>query len=334
MTVISSDAIDLAAQSVESTAGTLLCWQCGAFLTDMTVEPRTSSTVRTCPHCATPTQLHNGIWIAISPRRLERFHKFITEYEFIRNAEGRGSGQPNYYLNLPYKDLSSRNGSQWAIRAHTFEVIERRILRPLAQVLKRPLRVLDLGAGNGWLSYRLALHGHIPIAVDLLTNNHDGLGAAIHYNRAVHPLFPRVQAELDQLPFSTSTCDLAIFNASFHYSEDYESTFAEALRCIRPGGAIVIADTPWYAQEESGEMMVIEKHQRFADTYGFRSDSIPSLEYLTPARLQALRDRFELNWETIRPFYGIRWSLRGIRAKLAGQRTPSKFRIYVARVAP
>jgi hypothetical protein len=81
-------------------------------------------------------------------------------------------------------------------------------------------------------------------------------------------------------------------------------------------------------------MMVIEKHQRFADTYGFRSDSIPSLEYLTPARLQALRDRFELNWETIRPFYGIRWSIRGIRAKLAGQRTPSKFRIYVARVAP
>jgi SAM-dependent methyltransferase len=334
MTIISSDAINLTSQSGESAAGTLLCWKCGASLTDITAEPRTSSTVRICPNCATPTQLHNGIWIAISPKRIDSFHKFITEYEFIRNAEGRGSSQPNYYLNLPYKDLSGRNESQWGIRARTFEVMERRIIKPLAQILKRPLRVLDLGAGNGWLSYRLAIHGHVPIAVDLLTNNHDGLGAAIHFGRAIDSLFPRVQAELDRLPFSTSTFDLAIFNASFHYSEDYESTFAEALRCIRPGGAIVIADTPWYAQEKSGEMMVIEKHQRFADTYGFRSDSIPSLEYLTPARLRALRDRFELKWETIRPFYGIRWSLRGIRAKLAGQRARSKFRIYVARVAP
>jgi len=331
MTIISSDAINFTTQSVESTAGTLLCWQCGASLTDMTAEPRASFTIRTCRNCATATQLQNGVWIAISPSRLDRFHKFITEYEFIRNAEGRGSNEPDYYLNLPYQDLSGHNGGQWAIRAHTFEVMERRILKPRAQILKRPLRVLDLGSGNGWMSYRLALHGHIPTAVDLLTNHHDGLGAAIHYDC---PLFPRVQAELDRLPFSTSAFDLAIFNASFHYSEDYESTFAEALRCIRPGGAIVIADTPWYAQEESGEMMVIEKHQRFSDTYGFRSDSIRSLEYLTPGRLQALQDRFELNWETIRPFYGIRWSLRGIRAKLAGRRTPSKFRIYVARVAP
>jgi SAM-dependent methyltransferase len=300
----------------------------------MTAETRTGFAVRTCPGCATPTQLHSGIWIAISPGRLDRFRKFIREYEFVRNAEGRGSGQPGYYLNLPYQDVSGRNGSQWAIRAHTFEVMKRRIVAPLARTLNRPLRVLDLGAGNGWLSYRLSLHGHLPVAVDLLTNDRDGLGAAIHYSRAIDTLFPRVQAELDRLPFSSAAFDLAIFNASFHYSEDYESTFAEALRCTRPGGAIVIADTPWYPHEHSGESMVAEKHRRFADAYGFRSDSIPSLEYLTSARLRALRDRFGLNWQTIRPFYGIRWSLRGLQAKLAARRTPSKFRIYVARVAP
>jgi SAM-dependent methyltransferase len=321
------------AAAVSPPAGTLLCWQCGDSLTQMAAETRTGSAVRFCPNCAAQTELHDGIWIAISPRRLNRFQKFIREYEFVRDAEGRGSGQPNYYLRLPYQDISGRNGSQWAIRAHTFETMERRILAPLAQIQKRPLRVLDLGAGNGWLSYRLALRGHIPIAVDLLTNNHDGLGAAIHYSRAIHPLFPRVQAELDHLPLPTSAVDLAIFNASFHYSEDYESTFAEALRCTRPGGAIVIADTPWYAKEESGEAMIAEKRRRFVECYGFPSDSIPSLEYLTPARLRALQNRFGLSWETIRPFYGIRWSLRGIRAKLAGQRTPSKFRIYVAQVA-
>ena len=109
------------------------------------------------------------------------------------------------------------------------------------------------------MSYRLALRGHLPVAVDLLTNEQDGLGAAINYTRAVDPLFPRVQAELERLPFPSFGFDLVIFNASFHYSEDYECTFAEALRCTRRGGVVVIADSPWYAKEESGERMVEKK---------------------------------------------------------------------------
>jgi SAM-dependent methyltransferase len=183
------------------------------------------------------------------------------------------------------------------------------------------------------MSYRLALRGHLPIAVDLLTNDQDGLGAAIHYNRHIHPLFPRVQADLDRLPFAASVFDLVIFNASFHYSENYDRTFAEALRCTRPGGSIVIADTPWYAQEESGRRMVEEKHKHFLATHGFASDSISSLEYLTPDRLHRLQDAFELEWSCIKPFYGIGWSLRPLRAKLEGRRPPSQFRIYVARAS-
>ena len=62
---------------------------------------------------------------------------------------------------------------------------------------------------------------------------------------------------------SSSAFDLVIFNASFHYSVNYERTFAEAVRCTCPGGSIVIADTPWYAEEESGRRMVEEKRERF-----------------------------------------------------------------------
>jgi SAM-dependent methyltransferase len=210
--------------------------------------------------------------------------------------------------------------------------MERDILLPLTRRHGHPLRILDLGAGNGWLSYRLALLGHLPVAVDLLTNDQDGLGAAIHFSSRVRPLFPRVQAALDRLPFASSTFDLVVFNASFHYSEDYQCTFAEALRCTRPGGTIVIADTPWYAKEESGQEMVQEKHKRFVAAYGFPSNSISSLEYLTPDRLQRLQNAFNLEWKSIKPFYGIRWTLRPFLAKLKGRRRPSQFRLYVARV--
>jgi SAM-dependent methyltransferase len=314
-------------------AVTLLCWQCGNAVAEMTAETRSGSGERVCAICKSVTRYVDGVWCALSPRRIDYFRNFIGEYEFIRAAEGRGSTEPEYYLNLPYKDLSGRNSGQWAIRAHTFRTIERRILTPLARRQRRPLRILDLGAGNGWMSYRLALRGHLPVAVDLLGNSHDGLGAASHYGTHIHPLFPRVQAELDRLPFASSSFDLAIFNASFHYSEDYERTFGEAVRCTRQGGTVVIADTPWYAEEESGRRMVEEKHERFKATYGFASNSLASLEYLTADRLNRLQKAFSVVWSCIKPFYGLRWVLRPLRAKLEGRRTPSQFRIYTASVS-
>jgi SAM-dependent methyltransferase len=326
-------AVDRTKEPRPNRALTLLCWQCGASLAEMTAETRTSSGTRVCLRCTATTQYRDGIWCALSPQRINHFRKFIAEYELIRAAEGRGSTHSEYYLSLPFKDISGRNNNQWAIRARTFRTIEQSILAPLAQFNKRPLRILDLGAGNGWMGYRLALRGHLPVAVDLLTNDRDGLGAALHYNTHLHPLFPRVQAELDRLPFASSIFDLVIFNASFHYSVKYERTFAEALRCTRAGGSIVIADTPWYAEEESGRRMVGEKHKRFFASYGFASNSIASLEYLTPDRLRRLQKAFNLEWNEMKPFYGIRWALRPLRAKLAGRRPPSQFRIYAARVS-
>jgi SAM-dependent methyltransferase len=310
----------------------LLCWQCGAALAEMTPETRIGSGKRVCSSCGVTTQYCEGIWCVLSPGRIDHFRKFIAEYELIRAAERRGSADPEYYLKLPYKDLSGHNSDQWKIRSRTFRTIERLILGPLARLRKRPLRVLDLGAGNGWMSYRLTLQGHLPIAVDLLTNDRDGLGAAIHYSTHIRPIFPRIQAELDWLPFESSSFDLAIFNASFHYSENYERTFAEAMRCICPGGTLVIADTPWYALEDSGRKMVTEKHERFAAKYGFPSDSIASLEFLTPDRLRRLQEAFQLKWRVLSPFYGVHWSLRPLRAKLAGRRPPSHFRIYATGV--
>jgi SAM-dependent methyltransferase len=327
------DAIGRAEERSLDPAVTLLCWQCSAALTEMTPETRTGSGVRVCSDCTNTTRYIDGIWCSLSPQRIDRFRDFIAEYEFIRSAEGRGSMYSEYYLSLPFKDISGRNSDQWMIRARTFRTMEQRILAPLASLKKRPLHILDLGAGNGWLSYRLALRGHHPIAVDLLTNDQDGLGAATHYSQCIQPLFPRVQADLDRLPFASSTFDLTIFNASFHYSENYEQTFSEALRCTRPGGSVVIADTPWYAEEESGRRMVEEKHKHFSATYGFASDSISSLEYLTPDRLDSLQKQYGFEWSCIKPFYSIGWSLRPLRAKLKGRRTPSQFRIYAARVS-
>jgi SAM-dependent methyltransferase len=255
----------------------------------------------------------------------------MMEYQTIRAREGRGCKSDAFYIELPFRDATGRNESQWRIRARTYRYLERHIL-PLLERDSRPLDVLDIGAGNGWLSYRLSLRGHRPVAVDLLTNEEDGLGAAAHYAGAFRQMFPRFQAEMDQLPFVDSQFGLIIFNASLHYSEDYTRTMADAVRCLRNRGIVVIADTPWYSNERSGRMMVAERREIFTTKFGFPSDGICSLEFLTDSRLLALEDRFALHWHVHRPWYGVRWALRPVLARLRGRREPSRFRIYVAEV--
>lgn len=284
-----------------------------------------------CVACSMRIRNRKGIWTALTPEREEHFRQFVCEYEQVRAAEGRGSDNAAYYLALPFRDLSSRNQQQWSIRGRTFRYMEDRVF-PEMETTMPTLDVLDLGAGNGWLDYRLCLRGHRPVAVDLLINSADGLGAASHYLARLDRLFPRFQAEFVRLPFADAQFDCAIFNASFHYAEDYESTLGEVIRCIRPGGWVIVADSPWYAHDESGQQMLEERRRAFIQRYGFASDSIPSLEYLTDARLQDLARRFALDWQVHHPYYGIRWSLRPVMARLKKKRQPSEFRIYVARV--
>jgi len=290
------------------------------------------ATVIDCSACGLRLRRERGILRALLPDRILRYARFINDYQSIRASEGRGSVESDYYLALPYRDLSGLLSSQWTIRARTFRYIERKLLPRVASLTKTHLRILDLGAGNGWMSYRLQSQGHTPVAVDLLTNNQDGLGAATHYGERLGSLFPRVQAELDNLPFADSQFDLAIFNASFHYSENYEKTMAEALRCVRNGGMIVIADTPWYGDEWSGLRMLEERRALFIQRYGFPSDALRSLEFLTDQRLRAIEQRLPVRWHTHTPYYGIRWHLRPLLASLRRARKPSRFRIYSAKV--
>jgi SAM-dependent methyltransferase len=308
----------------------LRCPQCGGMVEQAAEPDSTVDGQLRCPDCAFVLREEHGIWKSLPPSRAAYFDRFMQEYQIVRAAEGRGSEKPEYYLALPHRDLSRCNQSQWAIRSTSFRYIERKILPTIEPTYPGGMKVLDLGAGNGWMSYRLALRGHQPVAVDLLTNDQDGLGAAINFTRRLPVLFERVQAELSRLPFADNQFDVAIFNASFHYSENYEETLGEAIRCLAHGGTVIIADTAWYRRAESGQQMLAERRGAFTKRYGFPSDAIQSLEYLTDERLSSLEKRFGFLWQVHSPFYGVGWATRPLLAKLRGKREPSRFRIYVA----
>ena len=245
--------------------------------------------------------------------------RFLDDYLRIRRAEGRGSDDPAYYLSLPHE----------AIRERTYRYFERRVLPRLE--LARPLDVLDLDAGTGWMFYRLALRGHRLVGVDILTEGRDGLCAARHF-LARHP-FARIDAEFDQLPVPDARFDVVLYNASLHYSSNYFTTLAEARRCLRSGGRILVLDSPVYRLREHGERMRREKHRQFLDRYGTESDHISSIDYLDLETIASLAREIGIEWRIHKPWYGLAWHVRPWKARWNGARPPSRFWILEGRLA-
>jgi SAM-dependent methyltransferase len=259
----------------------------------------------------------NGIWKILLPERELHYSRFISDYETVRRFEGRFSPESSYYRALPFKDTSGKFSADWKIRAASF--------RALQKMLTAESTVLDVGAGNGWLSNRLSSSGYSVCAVDLLLNPEDGLGAWPHYQSQ----FAKIQAEFVKLPFQDQSVSTIIFNASFHYSESYEETLAESLRVLSPNGKIIIMDSPVYHTAESGEQMVAERKAAFRARYGFASDSLKSENYLTYQRMGGLGETLGIVWQHVRLFYGVRWAVRPLWALLRGRREPAKFGLWL-----
>ena len=279
-----------------------------------------------CPNDGLRFARIDGIWCFLLSERAPVFEQFIRDYESIRRAEGRISADAAYYRALPYFDLSGRMSADWHIRAISLDAFFAQVFRPLERS-DVPLTVVDLGAGNGWLSNWLSARGHQLFAVDLMTNDFDGLGCFRYFEHSFTP----AQAEFERLPFAAASADLVIFNASLHYAVDLGITLAEALRVLKPQGRLVVLDSPVYHDARSGQEMVRERESQFLKQYGFASNALPSKNYLTYDEIKELGKMLNLHWQMLTPFYGLTWMLKPLKAALLGRREPAKFHVLVGK---
>ncbi len=66
----------------------------------------------------------------------------------------------------------------------------------------------------------------------------------------------------------------------------------------------------------------------FERQFGVRSDINHNREYLTQKTLDELAQRLAIQWNVGQPWYGMRWALRPIKARLLHRREPSKFYLF------
>lgn len=267
--------------------------------------------------------MQDNIYRFLLPGRAQALATFLAQYRHVREQDGYCSRPAEYYRSLPQVPPGDSQAQGWRIRSATYHSLKRVVLpTPSAH---QPLTVLDLGAGNAWLSNRLGTLGHECVAVDWLDDQDDGLGAARHYATAI----TRVQADFDWLPFVPGQFDLVVYNGSLHYSPDIESSLEHAFRMLRPGGRLAIMDSPTFRSKASAERMVSEQAQRFVQGRPTVGAIRPGQGYLLAGELIEAGHRLgiELRHEPSRGDLG--WALRRLVAGLKLRREPAGFGLWL-----
>lgn len=226
--------------------GVLRCPQChGDFLQEM----RESSSALRCRDCSAGYGINDHIPRLIIPELLNEIASFCEKYDAVRLREGWASETPDYYLNLPFRDLSGRHAHEWQLRAQSFRFLQNWLKKNYGS---RNLRILDIGAGSGWMS-RLLADQHEVFALDVNAGPH-GLAALPFGQRC----FMAAQAELERFPLAGNSFDLVIANASLHYTHDLLQVFKQVSNVLRPGGKFLVMDSPVYPTGEAARVA----HQR------------------------------------------------------------------------
>ncbi|HMD36051.1 MAG TPA: class I SAM-dependent methyltransferase [Vicinamibacterales bacterium] len=302
------------------------CPECSVDLVDA------DARVCGCDRCGNEYAHEDGLWSFLTPARRALLEPFLRQYRAVRERDRRRRVAGEYYTGLPWVPSDDPHAAEWRIRRESYGHLLRRTLSTVPE----PIRILDLGAGNAWLSHRLAELGHHVVALDVLDDEADGLRAAKHYGIR----FPAIQADYDALPFAPQQFDLVVFNGSLHYAPDPASTLAAAHRMLAPAGTLAVMDSPMFVRDGDGRAMAAGMESRLASllrgTLPPGADGAdrfiqPGPGYLTFAAIDASAQSLGLRAEFIPSRGSIGWRLRRRLGGLRLGRPPAVFGVWIAK---
>jgi ubiquinone/menaquinone biosynthesis C-methylase UbiE len=182
---------------------------------------------------------------------------FSTRYIEARQKEQRVFSDeqvvtlPDVSKNHPFYD-------EWKLRGKS----ARRFLNYLRKK-NHPQKILDIGCGNGWFSNLIANNGHNVTAVDI---NLPELEQAARVFEKPNLTFAYADIfkgnELQARRF-----DLIVFNSSFQYFSNAESTILKLRGLLTEGGEIHIIDSPFYKVNEIDHAR--KRTQAYYENLGF-----------------------------------------------------------------
>ncbi len=152
------------------------------------------------------------------------------------------------------RPLARRIQSYWSLRAEGFGSVRRQELHsdkqalwwaeiaPLLPVQGKPLRVLDVGTGAGFLAILLARHGALVSAVD---SSWAMLEQAAQLAAQEQCTIEFRQMEADRLTYAEGSFDCVLARNVTWTLLNPKAAYAEWQRVLRPGGVLINFDADY-----------------------------------------------------------------------------------------
>lgn len=133
-----------------------------------------------------------------------------------------------------------------------------------------PLKILDLGCGNGWLSNFLAKDNHLVSGVDqnlfeLKQAARVFLSSAKDGGKSRNLFF--VEADIFYSPFPKESLDIILLASSVQYFPDLTKLLKTLFHYLKPNGEIHILDSAFYADDEIE--LASKRSQEYYSSLGF-----------------------------------------------------------------
>ena len=114
-------------------------------------------------------------------------------------------------------------------------------------LLMPPLKVADLGCGDGYLTMEAARWASRVIAVDKSEVVLKRAKALARRRRVANVIWKK--GELDRLPMPDAAVDVAMLSQALHHAHDPARAVAEAARVTVPGGRVLLLDLRAHEEE-------------------------------------------------------------------------------------
>jgi ArsR family transcriptional regulator len=118
--------------------------------------------------------------------------------------------------------------------------------RAIGQLLP-PLRVADLGCGDGYLTIEASRWASRVIAVDRSPAMLDRARQLARRRHVTNVTWRR--GEIERLPLRDASVDVALLSQALHHAEDPARALSEAARIVVPGGRVLVLDLREHDQE-------------------------------------------------------------------------------------
>jgi len=163
---------------------------------------------------------------------------FEEQYIALRKKEQRLYSDDEV-RRLPFISREHPHHREWIARKRS----SGRLLKHLEK-MNKPLRILEIGCGNGWLSHKLSA------IKDSQVTGFDINQLELYQARKVFGDQPNLEFTAKDPLAGNAKFDVIVFAAAIQYFDSLSEIISRALARLQPGGSIHIIDTHFYKPAE------------------------------------------------------------------------------------